>query len=70
MKKVFKSSMFKYAILAFLEGFLASLALHLTTTSIVNVSVLESILIGAIASGIGALSNFFSKKLRKEENND
>jgi hypothetical protein len=46
------------ALKTFIQGFLGALAITLPNSDLASESVLKSLLIGALASGISALMNF------------
>lgn len=50
----------------FIQGFLGALAVTLPSSDFSDMSVVKSLLIGAIAGGISALMNFIINLLNKE----
>lgn len=53
------------ALKTFIQGFLGALAITLPNSDLASESVLKSLLIGALASGISALMNFVLELLKK-----
>ena len=51
----------------FVQGFLGALAVTLPSSDLTDVSIVKSILIGAVAGGISAVMNFVINYLNKEE---
>ena len=49
----------------FIQGFFGALAITLPNSDLASESVLKSLLIGALASGISALMNFVLELLKK-----
>ena len=54
------------ALKTFIQGFLGALAVTLPSSDFSDMSVVKSLLIGAIAGGISALMNFIINLLNKE----
>ena len=54
------------AVKTFIQGFLGALAVTLPSSDFSDMSVVKSLLIGAIAGGISALMNFIINLLNKE----
>ena len=54
----------------FIQGFISSLTITLPTTDFTSKGVWQSVLIGAIASGISALMNYFCNLLNIDEEDD
>lgn len=51
----------------FLQGFLGALAVTLPSSDLTDVTIIKSILIGAVAGGLSALMNFVIQILQKED---
>ena len=58
---------FERASKTFIQGFIGSLVITLPNTDFTSKGVWQSVLIGAIASGISALMNYFINLLDDEE---
>lgn len=54
----------------FIQGFISSLTITLPNTDFTTKGVWQSVLIGAIASGISAVMNWFSNLLNEDEEGD
>lgn len=63
MKKYSGKEIFERASKTFIQGFIGSLAVTLPNTDFTTKGVWQSLLIGAIASGISAVMNTFSNML-------
>jgi len=61
---------FTRASKTFIQGFIGSLAITLPNTDFTSKGVWQSVLIGAIASGISALMNYFSNLLEDEDDDE
>lgn len=61
---------FTRASKTFIQGFIGSLAITLPNTDFTSKGVWQSVLIGAIASGISALMNYFSNLLEDEDDEE
>jgi hypothetical protein len=57
------------AIKTFLQGFIAAILVSLESSDLTDITVIKSILIGALAGGISAVMNLFLNLLKKEEEN-
>ena len=55
------------ALKTFIQGFLGALAITLPNSDLASESVLKSLLIGAIASGISAVMNFVLNLMKGED---
>lgn len=55
------------ALKTFIQGFLGALAITLPNSDLASESVLKSLLIGALASGISALMNFILNLMKGDE---
>ncbi len=55
------------AFKTFIQGFLATLIVLLKESDLSDMSILKSVLIGALAGGISAIMNLIIKALEKEE---
>ena len=55
------------ALKTFIQGFLGALAITLPNSNLASESVLKSLLIGALASGISALMNFILNLMKGDE---
>ena len=66
-KKYSRKEIFERASKTFIQGFIGSLAITLPNTDFTTKGVWQSVLIGALASGISALMNYFSNLLEDEE---
>ena len=65
--KIIKNDIFKRCVKTFFQGFLASLMLSLKNNTTLDKKVLESALLGALASGLCALMNLVLEYLGKEK---
>lgn len=54
------------ALKTFIQGFLGALAVSLPSSDLTSMEVVKSLLIGAVAGGISALTNFILALLRTE----
>ncbi len=55
------------ALKTFIQGFLGALAITLPTADLTNMTLIRSILIGAIAGGISAIMNLVVNLIKKEK---
>lgn len=55
------------ALKTFIQGFLGALAITLPNSDLASESVLKSLLIGALASGISAVMNFVLNLMKGED---
>ena len=65
--KIIKNDIFRRCVKTFFQGFLASLMLSLKNNTTLDKKVLESALLGALASGLCALMNLVLEYLGKEK---
>ena len=65
--KIIKNDIFRRCVKTFFQGFLASLMLSLKNNTTLDKKVLESALLGALASGLCALMNLILEYLGKEK---
>lgn len=71
MKKLLNDSLCGKIIKTFIEGFLASLIVSLSTiTDISDKSILKTVLVGAIAMGISMVLNLLQSLIAKDEEID
>lgn len=71
MKKLLNDSLFGKIIKTFIEGFLASLIVSLSTlTDISDKSIFKTVLVGAIAMGISMVLNLLQSLIAKDEKMD
>lgn len=71
LKKTYSGKeIFERASKTFIQGFISSLTITLPTTDFTSKGVWQSVLIGAIASGISALMNYFNNLLNMDEEDD
>lgn len=65
-KKYSGKEIFERASKTFIQGFIGSLAITLPNTDFTTKGVWQSVLIGALASGLSALMNYFSNLLNED----
>lgn len=69
MKKILNDSFIGKIMKTFLEGFIASLIVSISQiNNDINLSLIKTILIGAIAMGISAVLNLIQIKLNGDKN--
>lgn len=68
--KYSKKEIFERASKTFIQGFVGSLAVTLPNTDFTTKGVWQSVLIGAIASGLSAVMNAFSNMLNEDIDDD
>lgn len=67
IKSFLKNDTVERVYKTFLQAFLATLAVSLsTTTDFTNMEIVKSILIGAIAAGVSAVMNLVINNIKKE----
>ncbi len=70
MKKINFKDIGIRALKTFIQGFLGALAVTLPASDFSDMSVLKSLLIGALASGISAVMNLIANLIKKEEDDE